>query len=49
VITSVIPATWQVEIGKIRVPDQPGQKVYETPSQWKKSGHGGNKVKIEES
>jgi hypothetical protein len=30
--TSVIPATWEVEIGRIEVQDQPGQKVSETPS-----------------
>jgi hypothetical protein len=35
----VILATQEVEIEKIMVQDQPGQKVYNTPSQPKKAGH----------
>jgi hypothetical protein len=30
-LISVIPATWEVEIGKIAVRSQPGQKVSEHP------------------
>jgi hypothetical protein len=32
-LTPVIPATWEAEIGKIIVQDQPRQKVSESPSQ----------------
>jgi hypothetical protein len=39
-LVPVIPATQEAEIGKIAVPDHPGQKVCETPSQTI-FGHGG--------
>jgi hypothetical protein len=32
----IIPATWEAEIRRIEVPDQPGQIIYETPISKKK-------------
>jgi hypothetical protein len=44
----VILATWEVEMGRIIVLGQPGQKVYETPSEWKKHLSYGQKGNIGE-
>jgi hypothetical protein len=41
-------AMLEAEIGKTVVPDQPEQKVSETPSQWKKAGHGGTCLSSQE-
>jgi hypothetical protein len=41
-LNTVIPATWEAEIGRIQVQGQPERKDSETPSQpVKKAGHGG--------
>jgi hypothetical protein len=40
-LTPVIPTTWEVEIGRIPVQGQPGQRVSKTPSQPIKAVHGG--------
>jgi hypothetical protein len=32
-VTSIILATWEAEIGRVKVQDQLRQKVHETPSQ----------------
>jgi hypothetical protein len=31
-LKSVIPATWEMKMGKMVMESQPGQKVHETPS-----------------
>jgi hypothetical protein len=36
-----ILATWETEIRRVMVQDQPRQKVLEITSQQKKAGHGG--------
>jgi hypothetical protein len=39
-LTSIILATWEIEIRRILVQTQSGQKVHENPSQPIKAGHG---------